>query len=675
MNTRALRAWFAIGLLGVASSAQGGDFVRGTVTNVNGDREGGVWVIAQTDALATDFRKIVVTDDQGRFAIPELPDTEYKIWVRGYGLLDSKPTDARLGDDIDLQVETADRQAAAEIYPANYWLSLMDLPSEFTGDATYESQESWQSQFKLNCVLCHQLGSLATRLTGLDAFDHGLKKAAGMNWFSKPLDRTRLLNTLGQWARKMDRGEVPRAPPRPQGLERNVVITQWGWGDHYTYAHDEIATDKRDPTRYAGGRVWGVDLGNDYLLWVNPATHSAGRVAVPTRDGFSTPWCEQTYQAVGGDSSEPYGLGTLGCPWPGGVSAHKGRYQNAANPHNPMMDEYGRVWMTTQIRRQWQEDIPKFCHGAPVITNNKHHRQLAYFDVARQQFELIDTCYGTHHLQFDNEGVLWSSGDDYVIGWLDTNRFDPKDPASLAHAHGYSEVRVDSNGDGHSDQRLVGFHYGIIPNPVDRSVWSAVPPGVSSPPGERGRLHRYDRATDTHEVYIPPPNAYGPRGVDIDSKGMVWTALAGSGHLARFDRSQCSQTWGLGTQCSQGWTLWRTPAPSFANAPDSHTDMHYYLWVDQFNTLGLGRDTIIINGTGSDSLIAFMPQNEEFHVFRIPYPLNTYTRGLDGRIDDANAGWKGRGLWFTNGLDPILHSEIPRSFAGKLQLRPDPLAH
>ena len=102
--------------------------------------------------------------------------------------------------------------------------------------------------------------------------------------------------------------------------------------------------------------------------------------------------------------------------------------------------------------------------------------------------------------------------------------------------------------------------------------------------------------------------------------------------------------------------------------------MHYYLWVDQFNTLGLGKDIVIVNGTGSDSLIAFDPNTELFTIIRIPYPLNTYTRGLDGRIDDPTAGWKGRGLWFTNGLDPIMHSEVPQSYVGKVQLRPNPLA-
>ncbi len=109
-------------------------------------------------------------------------------------------------------------------------------------------------------------------------------------------------------------------------------------------------------------------------------------------------------------------------------------------------------------------------------------------------------------------------------------------------------------------------------------------------------------------------------------------------------------------------------------AERARADFHYYLFVDQFDTLGLGRDVVVMNGTGSDSLLAFDQKTEKFTVIRIPYPLNTYTRGLDGRIDDPNGGWKGRGLWFTNGLDPIVHSEVQQSYVGHVQLRPNPLA-
>lgn len=655
--------------------------ISGRVVNATGAPEAGVWVIAETEELPTEYRKIVVTDDDGQFVLPQMPDATFEIWVRGYGLVDSAAVSAGVGAKVVLTATTApDAGAAAQIYPANYWLSLAQLPpaAAFTDDAVYTDAPSWAGQFKLNCILCHQLGAAATRLPDRAAFDHGFLKAGAMRYFADHLDRERLLTMLDGWGQTMQAGATPAAPPRPQGVERNLVITQWGWGDHYTYAHDEIATDKRNPRVNAGGPVYGVDLANDYLLMVDPNTHTASRIKVPTRDGFATPWCEQTFKALNGDAVEPFGFGSLGCPWPGGTTAHAGKYNNPANPHNPMMDSRGRVWITTQIRRQWASDLPAFCRNDPAVAATRHHRQLGFYDPATSGFTLVDTCFGTHHLQFDQNDVLWTSGDDYFVGWLDTRRFDPLDPASLRVAMGYSEVRIDTNGDLAPDTPVTGFHYGVIPNPVDGSVWSAVPSGLAIPAGSPGRLDRYDPATDTHEVYQPPAPGMGPRGVDVDSTGLVWTALGGSGHVASFDRSACKQRWGQGDQCPEGWRMWRTPGPGFDNDPTGSagsTDMHYYLWVDQANTLGLGKDVVIVNGTGSDSLIAFDPRTETFTTIRIPYPLNTYTRGLDGRIDDPDTGWKGRGLWFTNGLDPIIHSEIPRSYAGKVQLRPHPLAH
>jgi hypothetical protein len=676
------------------------DHITGEVRAV-GKPQAGVWVIAETDQLPTPYRKIVVTDDHGKFVLPQLPNAQYQVWVRGYGLVDSSPIEAAPGASLALAAQLAANAAeAAQVYPASYWLSLLELPppaafggklSESGGeggifggkegatDDPFKSRADWAGQFKLNCALCHQLGAAITRKPDAGSFDHGFLKAAAMNYFADSMGRQRLLRSLAAWGKRIEDGDAPSAPPRPTGIERNVVITQWAWGDQYTYAHDEIATDKRNPTVNAGGPVYGVDLANDYLLVVDPKQHTAERIKVPTRDGFNTPWCEQTHQALNSTEIKPFGFGTLGCPWPGGESAHAGRYENPANPHNPMMDAAGKVWLTTQIRRQWAVDAPDFCQKDPVIVNNRHHRQLGYYDPAVRSFELIDTCVGTHHLQFDRDGVIWTSGDDYALGWFNPAKYDPKQPASLADAAGYSEVRIDTDGDGKPDRSLVGFQYGVIPNPVDHSVWSAIPPGISSPAGEPGWLVHYDPSSDRFAVFSPPAPGMGPRGVDVDSRGIVWTALAGSGHLARFERARCKQSWGVGGQCPEGWTLWRTPGPTFkglaADAPEGSTDMHYYLWVDQFDTFGLGKDTVIVNGTNSDSLLAFNPKTEQFTTIRVPYPLNTYTRGLDGRIDDPTAGWKGRGLWFTNGIDPILHSEIPRSYVGQIQLRPDPLAH
>ena len=122
------RALLCVFLAAVCVSAQGGpqadkSTIGGTVVNsANGKPEAGVWVIAETK-LGVPYRKIVVTDDQGRFLVPELPAASYDVWVRGYGLKDSAKTRAERGAQVKLQVaNAATPQEAAKIYPAAYWV-------------------------------------------------------------------------------------------------------------------------------------------------------------------------------------------------------------------------------------------------------------------------------------------------------------------------------------------------------------------------------------------------------------------------------------------------------------------------------------------------------------------------------------------------------------------------
>src|SRR6185503_12987637 len=72
------------------------DDIGGTVSGPKGP-EAGVWVIAETSALPTKFARIVVTDDRGRYLIPDLPKASYRVWVRGYGLVDSPRVDGTPG--------------------------------------------------------------------------------------------------------------------------------------------------------------------------------------------------------------------------------------------------------------------------------------------------------------------------------------------------------------------------------------------------------------------------------------------------------------------------------------------------------------------------------------------------------------------------------------------------
>ncbi|MFL2434558.1 MAG: carboxypeptidase regulatory-like domain-containing protein, partial [Vicinamibacterales bacterium] len=134
-----------------------------------------------------------------------------------------------------------------------------------------------------------------------------------------------------------------------------------------------------------------------------------------------------------------------------------------------------------------------------------------------------------------------------------------------------------------------------------------------------------------------------------------------------------------GQHCPEGWTLYATPGPQMKGLRNNGSaDFHYYNWVDQFDTLGLGENIPIATGSTSDSLLAFLPDSEEFVVMRVPYPLGFYSRGMDGRIDDPSTGWKGRGVWADYGTNAVWHIEGgkgTKSNLVKFQIRPNPLAH
>src|SRR5688572_12313528 len=104
------------------------DDIAGVVTGPAGPEAGG-WVIAETSDLPTRYVKIVVTDDQGRYLLPDLPKANYSVWVRGYGLVDSPKVPSAPGRVQNLRaVPAPDPRAAAQYYPAAWWFSLLRVP-------------------------------------------------------------------------------------------------------------------------------------------------------------------------------------------------------------------------------------------------------------------------------------------------------------------------------------------------------------------------------------------------------------------------------------------------------------------------------------------------------------------------------------------------------------------
>ena len=242
--------------------------------------------------------------------------------------------------------------------------------------------------------------------------------------------------------------------------------------------------------------------------------------------------------------------------------------------------------------------------------------------------------------------------------------------------------------DPNKDKRINAGFYAVQTSPLDDSVWGQSMDIGFSRIDQPGYLIRLNPGSDPSktsiaEIYQAPAGTWGLRGIDIDSKGLVWTALA-SGQIASFDRSKCKgplngPTTAEGKQCQEGWTLYQLPGPQFKNVndPKGSADGIYYIWVDLFNTLGLGKDVPIASSSGGEALIAVV--DGKLVTMRVPYPLGFFTKNVDGRIDDANAGWKGRAVWTTTGTRAPFHSGdgskdmYPKVF--KVQIRPNPLAN
>ena len=227
--------------------------------------------------------------------------------------------------------------------------------------------------------------------------------------------------------------------------------------------------------------------------------------------------------------------------------------------------------------------------------------------------------------------------------------------------------------DPEKDMRVNAGFYAVMPNPADGSIWG------SNAFGYPGAVVRFDPQTGLGEKYNVPLPGFGSRGADIDKNGIVWVSL-GSGHLGAFDRSKCqgplNGPTATGEHCPEGWSFYDLPGPGFEDLPDNSIESSYYTWVDQHNTLGLGEDIPIATGNLFDGVHALV--DGEFHTLRVPYPLGFYTKGFEGRIDDVNAGWKGRGLWVPSGdRTPWLKEggQGTRPLVVHMQMRPEPLAH
>ena len=682
------------------------DDIGGVVTGANGP-EAGVWVIAETRDLPTKFIRIVATDDSGRYLIPDLPKANYDIWVRGYGLVDSAKQKSAPGKMLNLKATPAPNEAAAaEYYPAIYWWSMLKIPDAklfpgtgATGNGmpvSLKDQGLWLRHLKTDgCNSCHQLGDKSTRElpAQLGHFDSAAaawerriqsgQPGALMVQAIGDLDPARAFANFGDWTDRIKKGELPFAKPsRPAGIERNVVLTLWDWSQPTAYMHDLTSTDKRNPVLNPRGIIYGSpELSSDYVAWLDPANNKTGLIKTEWRD----PKTPSTKTSPIFAPSPYWGTDPV--------------WDSHSLNHNPMADDKGRIWLTSRIR---PDANPAFCKAgshhpsAEAFPLNTSRRQLQMYDPATKKIVTIDTCFSTHHLNFDKNGVIWfssGSNSDPVVGWFDTKKWDATHDE--AASQGWAPFIVDVNGNGKvdsyvepnqpidpkKDKRVLSGLYSVSANPVDGSIWAVVL-------GFPGTAMRFDPKTKLTEIYeVPwndpknPDSGFSPRGADVTTDGVLWAVLA-SGHLASFDRRLCKGALtgpaaATGKACPEGWKLHTIPGPQFKGVAmkGGSAEAPYYDWVDQFDTLGLGKNVPIATGNLSDAMFAFA--DNKWVTLRVPYPMGFFAKGMDGRVDDPKAGWKGKGIYATYSGSASTHIEGGKGQLPKVvhfQLRPDPLA-
>lgn len=678
-----------LSLLAVVGAQQSGgstvaidpDDIGGVVTSAKGP-EAGVWVIAETTDLPTKFARIVVTDDRGRYLVPDLPRAKYQVFVRGYGLVDSPRQAATPGQQLNLRAEIApDARTAAQVYPAAWWLSMAEIPKGELPEREVGNQIR-------NCLNCHQLGGKATREilpsvtagTGstLAAWDRRTQMGPSgppMGASFKRMGAQRQM--LADWTDRIAKGEAPKqAPPRPSGVERNLVVTLWDWGTDRDGRTDATASDLRNPTVNANGSVYAAVQPTDLLAILDPLENRSRALKVPS-------------------TAPRTGQSTVPSPYWG----EEDIWARSSDPRSVAMDAQGRVWLTGRVRGGGPEVQPAYCKQGqnkfgqyfPLASGG---RQVFMFDPKANRFTEIDTCFTADHNQIGRDNSIYF-GMNGAIGWLDISAYDKT--KNVETSQGWCPAVLDTNGDGRitewtepkqpidptKDHRIDFGCYSIAISPRDGSAWCS---GIGPMDNKLVRLDRGSNPPQTcrAEVYEAPPGVtppvYGSGGVEVDSEGRVWQNWRGSGHFSSFDRRKCKVTNGptaTGQSCPEGWTFYRQRGPTYQNASSILSDESYLTQLDAHDVLGLGRDVPLYGNVNTDSLEVLVPKTGTFVTLRVPYPLGFFSRSAVGRIDDPKTGWKGKALWSNYSTYAAWHVEGGKGTkqkAVKFQMRPDPLA-
>ncbi len=342
------------------------DDIGGVVTGPKGP-EAGVWVIAETTDLPTKF----VEDRRHRRSrpLPAARSAEGELQRVGARLRPRRLAEGAGDAGQDAEPDggrRAERARRRRVLPGRLLvLAAQACPRRASSPAPGRRGNgispnidrpgaSGSASLKSGgCTACHQLGTKGTREIppALGTF-HDVGRGVGAAHAvrtGRRADDQRRSTSSGASARSRcsptgpiasPAGEVPPAPPRPQGIERNVVITEWDWADPKAYLHDEVSTDRRNPTLNANGLIYGaLELSADYLPVLDPVRqHDQPGAADRAR-------------------SEHAADAARRCRSRRRTGASEAIWTSKNNVHNPMFDEKGRVWITSAVRPSGQSGL------------------------------------------------------------------------------------------------------------------------------------------------------------------------------------------------------------------------------------------------------------------------------------------------------------------------------
>ena len=369
---------------------------------------------------------------------------------------------------------------------------------------------------------------------------------------------------FADWTDRIAAGEVPPAPPRPQGLERNVVITHVGLGrPEGLPARRRRRPTAAIPTVNANGPLYGaLELSADYLPVLDPVRHTASQVPLTVRDPNTPPTSPNDAGAVAllgrrSRSGRARTTSTTRCSM--------SRAASGSPP--PCVRPTTRTYCKARIDPSVGEAVPARARRPPPRDVRSEDREAhAHQHVLRHASP--DVCRGRQQHAVDERrrpGGRLAEHED-VRGDRRRREVAGLDGAHHRHQRQRQARRVrraEPAGRSDEGQALSAARSTRVAPAPDGSVWGSQLgfPGRGHParariePAGDGAGGGLRAAVRTIRSRV---QGFSPRGMDVDRNGVAWAALA-SGHMASFDRRKCKGPLNgpnaTGQHCPEGWTL------------------------------------------------------------------------------------------------------------------------